>query len=151
MLEWPSGKGVSWRKKQHAATPSEPTSRLQGTVQRQCGIEQSPVHKSRGAVTPGQPKRWQLGSRTQFINVTTAAAAAERLGYQRGSNRSSDTTVFWQWDSQGRSNVAAAPSVQCQLGTGLVARRCVGSVAQKPTDSHPFSPPVLQHWPSWHL
>ena len=95
--------------------------------------------------------RWQPGSKTQFINVTTAATAAQRLGQQRGSSRDRDGTVLWQQDSRGSSDAATAPTVQRQLGTGLKAQRCMGTAAQKPTGSCRFIPPLPQRWPSWHL
>lgn len=95
--------------------------------------------------------RWQPGSRTQFINVTTVATAAQSLGQQCGGSRDCDATVLWQQDSWGSGDAAAAPAVQRQLGIGLTAQRCMGTAAQKPTGSCRFIPPPPQCWPSWHL
>lgn len=78
----------------------------------------------RSQVRSGDPSaagvvvRWQPGSKTQFINVTTVATAAQRPGQQCGGSR---TAVQVLWHSWGSGDVAAVPTVQQPLGTWLTA------------------------------
>lgn len=84
---------------------------LQITVQQQ--------KRSGDPSAAGVAVRWQPGSKTQFINVTTVttvATAAQRPAQQCGGSR---TAVQVLWRSWGSGVVAAVPTVQQPLGTWL--------------------------------
>lgn len=83
---------------------------LQITVQQQ--------KRSGDLSAAGMEVKWQPGSKTWFINVTTVATAAQRPGQQCGGSR---TAVQVLWHSWGSGDVAAVPTVQQPLGTWLGA------------------------------
>lgn len=94
---------------------------LQSTVQLQ--------KRSGDPSAAGMEVKWQPGSKTQFINVTTAA---QRPGQQCGGSR---TAVQVLWHSWGSGDVAAVPTVQQPLGTWLGA----ALYGDCDTHSHRFS------------
>lgn len=97
---------------------------LQITVQQQ--------KRSGDPSAAGVAVRWQPGSKTQFMNVTSVATAAQRPGQQCSGSR---TTVQVLWHSWGSGDVAAVPTVQQPLGTWLTTALCRDCGA----DSHRFS------------